>query len=191
MKLNLTLRRFVLGVTAICAVVFSACEPEALKTEDGFALHYPAVSEIAPGTILEVPPTWYGGKPVEFALGTITLDGEVVPGDCFSVNPETGAVKINTQESDPVGNYVIGITCKVDGKVYDFPNAICLELMKPVPDGIVVEPAEISAKLRCWSGVSANLKRAINSLTARSLRSISKPGAAERTACKRSISAAY
>lgn len=134
-------------VVALCGVLFAACEPEALKVESGFALHYPAVSEIAPGTILEVPPTWYGGKPSEFTIISTTLDGVAVENNVFSINAESGAVKISTSESTAIGDYVIGISCKVDGKIHEFPEAIALELMKPVPDGILVEPSEISAKL--------------------------------------------
>ena len=146
MKL-ISYKRLIMAVVALCGVFLTACEPEALKTEEGFALHYPAVSEIAPGTILEVPPTWYGGKPSEFTIASVTFDGAAVETDVFTINAETGAVKISTTDSTPVGNYVIGVTCKVNGKAHTFPKAVALELMKPVPDGIVVEPAEISAKL--------------------------------------------
>ena len=142
-----SLKRLILSVVALCSVVLTSCEPEALTTESGFSLYYPAVSESAPGTILEVPPTWYGGKPSEFAIASVTFDGAAVETDVFSINTETGAVKISTTDSTPVGNYVIGVTCKVNGKAHTFPKALALELMKPVPDGIVVEPAEISAKL--------------------------------------------
>lgn len=136
-----------MAVVALCGVFLTACEPEALKTESGFSLYYPAVSEIAPGSILEVPPTWYGGNPTEFAISSVNFDGAAVETDIFSINAETGAVKISTADSTPVGNYVIGVSCKVNGAAHTFPKAIALELMKPVPDGIVVEPAEISAKL--------------------------------------------
>ena len=146
MKL-VSLKRLILSVATLCGVVLTSCEPEALKTENGFSLYYPAVSEIAPGTILEVPPTWYGGKPSEFAVASVTFDGAAVETDVFSINTETGAVKISTTDATPVGNYVIGVTCKVNGKAHTFPKAVALELMKQVPDGIVVEPAEISAKL--------------------------------------------
>ena len=127
--------------------MFSACQPEAILPDEGFALHYPAISEIAPGSILLVSPTWYGGKPSEFEITSVTLDGTAVTTECFTVDPQTGEFKINTSESDPVGMYVIGISCKVNGQKHVLPKAIALELMKPVPDGIVVEPAEISAKL--------------------------------------------
>ncbi len=146
MKL-ISYKRLIMAVVALCGVFLTACEPEALKTEEGFTLHYPAVSEIAPGTILEVPPTWYGGKPSEFTIASVTFDGAAVETDVFTINAETGAVKISTTDSTPVGNYVIGVTCKVNGKAHTFPKAVALELMKQVPDGIVVEPAEISAKL--------------------------------------------
>lgn len=146
MKL-VSLKRLILSVAALCGVVLTSCEPEALKTESGFSLYYPAVSEIAPGTILEVPPTWYGGKPSEFAIASVTFDGAAVETDVFSINTETGAVKISTVETTPIGNYEIGVSCKVGGKLLSFPKAIELELMKAVPDGIVVEPSEISAKL--------------------------------------------
>ena len=142
-----SLKRLILSVAALCGVVLTSCEPEALKTESVFSLYYPAVSEIAPGTILEVPPTWYGGKPSEFTIASVTFDGAVVETDVFSINAETGSVKISTVETTPIGNYEIGVSCKVGGKLLSFPKAIELELMKAVPDGIVVEPSEISAKL--------------------------------------------
>lgn len=147
MKLNLSPKRFMLTLTALCGVLFSACEPEALIPEKGFMLYYPAISEIAPGTILEVQPTWYGGKPAEFAISSMTLDGTSVEAAYFTVEPETGIFRISARETDPVGLYEIGISCKVDGNLHDFPKAVTIELMKPVPDGVVVEPSEISAKL--------------------------------------------
>ena len=127
--------------------MFSACQPEAILPDEGFMLYYPSVSEIAPGSILLVSPTWYGGKPSEFEITSVTLDGTAVTPECFSLEPNTGEFKINTSESEPTGVYEIGISCKVDGQKYAFPKAIVLELMKAVPDGIVVEPSEISAKL--------------------------------------------
>ena len=128
--------------------MFSACQPEAILPDEGFMLYYPSVSEIAPGSILEVPPTWYDGKPSDFAITSVTLDGNAVTVECFSMNQQTGALVINTKETDPVGVYQISISCVVDGKTHNFPNAVTLELMKPVPDGIVVEPAVISARLK-------------------------------------------
>ena len=139
--------RLMSAVAVLFCAFLSSCEPTALQVEKDFALHYPTVSEIAPGTILEVPPTWYGGKPSEFTIASVTFDGAAVETDVFTINAETGAVRISTTDSTPVGNYVIGVTCKVNGKAHTFPKAVALELMKPVPDGIVVEPAEISAKL--------------------------------------------
>lgn len=146
MRINL-IKRLTLALAALSGVLFMACEPEALKVDEGFSLHYPDVSEIAPGTILEIAPTWFGGKPTDFEITSVTFDGAIVPAECFSVNPETGVIKINTTESSPVGEYVIGVSCKVGGKLITFAEAIRLELMKPVPDGIIVEPSEISAKL--------------------------------------------
>lgn len=147
MKLNLSVRRIFLSLSAIVGLIFSSCQPEAILPEEGFALHYPSVSEIAPGSFLEVVPTWYGGSPSEFAISSLTFDGEASTAECFSINPDTGAFSINTKDSDAVGLYVIGISCVVNGKLYNFSEALSLELMKPVPDGIVVEPAEMSAKL--------------------------------------------
>ena len=134
-------------MAVLCCAFLSSCEQTALQVEKGFALYYPAVSEIAPGTILDVPPTWYGGKPTEFSIISVTHENVVIETEQFSINPETGSVRISTSETTPVGNYVIGVSCKVGGKLLSFPKAIELELMKAVPDGIVVEPSEISAKL--------------------------------------------
>ena len=134
-------------MAVLCCAVLSSCEPTALQTDKGFALHYPDVSEIAPGSILEVTPTWYGGKPTEFSIISVTFENEVIETEMFSINPQTGGLKITTTEATLIGKYDVGVSCKVNGRVQTYPDAVTLELMKPVPDGIVVEPAVITAKL--------------------------------------------
>ena len=105
MKLRSSVRKLFLSLTTLGGIMFSACQPEAILPDEGFALYYPAVSEIAPGTILEVPPTWYDGKPTDFSITSVTLDGEAVDVECFSMNQQTGALIINTKETDSVGIY--------------------------------------------------------------------------------------
>lgn len=124
-----------------------SCVEEALQPEKGFSLYFPAISEIAPGTNINVTPTWYGGTPTEFAISSVKLDSAPVSVDWFSVNPETGVFNITGSDDAETGVYTIGISCVVDGRTHNFPEALCLEMMKPVPDGIVVEPSELTVKL--------------------------------------------
>ena len=106
MKLNLSVRRIFLSLSAIVGLSFSSCQPEAILPEEGFALHYPSVSEIAPGSFLEVVPTWYGGTPSEFAISSLTFDGAASTAECFTINPDTGALSIRIFCVDAEGTCV-------------------------------------------------------------------------------------
>lgn len=148
MKLNTLIRRLLLSLSVIWGgQLLSSCVEEAIAPEEGFSLYYPAISEIAPSTNINITPTWRGGQPSGFAISSVTSEGNAVDTECFSVDPDKGVFSITTSDNLPTGVYQIGISCNVKGKTYDFPKAIEVEMMKPVPDGIVVEPALISTKL--------------------------------------------
>ncbi len=147
MKLDALIRRLLLSLLAVGGLLLSSCVEEAIQPETGFSLHYPAITEIAPSTNINVTPTWRGGTPRGFVIASVTCDGQPVETDCFTLDRENGVFSISSSDNLPTGSYVIGITCVCNGVRYHFDDAIKLELMKPVPDGIIVEPNMISASL--------------------------------------------
>ena len=147
MKLDALIRRLLLSLLAAGGLLLSSCVEEAVQPEEGFSLYYPAITEIAPSTNINVTPTWRGGSPRGFSIASITCDGVGVETECFAVDRESGVFSITASDNLPVGMYRIDITCVANGIRYTFEGALNVEMMKPVPDGIVVEPNAISAKL--------------------------------------------
>lgn len=113
---------------------------------EGFKLYYPSLTEICPGTGLSLNPSWVGGAPGDFSVSGIRYEGETYATDCFSINAGTGVFVIEGSDNLPLGSYSIDISCSVDGKRYDFSNAIGITMMKSVPDGIKVTPSELEIK---------------------------------------------
>lgn len=147
MKSDIGIRGLLLSVVFFAALLFSACSVKEDPMKDVFTLQYPAVSEIAAGSYLKIPATWNGDTPESYAITSVKLDGKEYAGEFFIIEQETGSFIITSGNTLDVGNYVIDISCVVKGVEYHFPEAVCITIMKPIPDGIIVDPSEISAKL--------------------------------------------
>ena len=147
MKFDTLIRRLLLSIVAVAGLSLSSCVEEAIQPEEGFALYYHTITEIAPSMNFNVSPTWRGGSPSEFAIVSVTYDGQPMETECFAIDSEKGVFSISSSDNLPTGMYRISVSCVVDGRKYIFTDVILLELMKPVPDGIVVEPNSISVSL--------------------------------------------
>lgn len=141
---------------AAVAVLVAACQ--AGETVDtSFALYYNGISEISPGTSINVSPTWHGETPVSFEISGIKRNGKAYDTDCFSVDASTGLFSIHDSESLPTGKYQVGIACVSAGKRYVYDDALEIRIMKPVPDGIIVTPASLSTTLQEVLGAAESL----------------------------------
>lgn len=123
--------------------MFASCQKSA-TTDTTFALYYNGVSEICPGTVLNVSPTWHGETPSQFAITGIKHNGRTIQSDCFTLNEANGQFGIRNSETLPTGKYVISVSCYSEGVRHDFKDAIEINLMKPIPAGIVVTPATLT-----------------------------------------------
>jgi len=126
---------------------FASCVEEAIQPETGFALHYPAISEIAPGTLISMAPTWYGGTPTDFEIYSVTYEDNPVQTACFTVDAGTGQFRISGSSELKTGLYKVSLKCKVGDASMTFADIIQIEMMKPVPDGITVEPSELTVAI--------------------------------------------
>ena len=120
-----------LGVlmAVVLVMTYTSCSDEDTTDTTDFALYYLGMTDIGPsmsGIISE--PSYKGSVPSDFTITGITLNGEAYTGSDFIINKETGAIEINSAKDTPVGSY---------------KNIVEVNMMKPVPDGITVEPNEI------------------------------------------------
>lgn len=139
----------ILSIAALIllGVSFAGCKPEGLVDESAFTLYYPGITDIGPSTNFNITPSWHGAAPYDFSISRVTLEGKTFDTDCFKVDKESGVVSLQNTEKLPIGLYAISISCKSSGETFVFDNAIEINMMKPVPDGIKVEPNPLTVKL--------------------------------------------
>ncbi|MBR5103233.1 MAG: DUF4958 family protein [Bacteroidales bacterium] len=127
----------------LAVAVLGACTKNELSDGGGFMLFYPDVTDIGLSYNMNVKPTYYGQTPTDFNVYDITLDGNKCETEAFIVEASTGELQIRTTASMQVGLYSISISCVSGGKLYKFPDAVKVNLMRPVPEGISMDPAEL------------------------------------------------
>ncbi len=141
-------RKAIAALVALTAIIVSVSSCKAELTDTGaFALHYPGITDIGPSTNMDITPTWHGGTPESFEIFSIKREGEAVTAECFSIDPASGVFSIRKSDNLPVGKYRIGIACKVGGERYEFAEAITVNMMPAIPEGIKVTPDKITILL--------------------------------------------
>ncbi len=140
-----TMTRKVAGtIIALLTIISAAVSCTSALTDTGeFALYYPGITDIGPSTNMDLTPSWHGGTPGSFEVYKVTLDGEPVTADFFSIDPDNGVFQIRKSDAAAVGKYSISIACSVNGKRFEFPDAIVVNMMPAIPEGITAEPDNI------------------------------------------------
>lgn len=140
----------VLAFLGIC-LCMDSCRDSQLIDETEFNLFYPGLTDVGPGMDnVDIPVGSYiGAQPSDFSITGITFNGESFQDNdgIFSIDAATGTVHIGATSSLSIGQYAISISCIAGGKSWNFPDAITINMMKPVPEEIKVEPAEFTIKM--------------------------------------------
>lgn len=132
-------------LVAALTLVYSSCSETELVDSTGFTLQYYGVTDIGPSmTYTLEAPTYKGSTPHDFTITGVTLNEEAFENaDYFVIDAETGAIAIQNTESIPTGLYNISVGCYSNGKFYNFKDAVQVNMLLAVPDGVTVEPAEV------------------------------------------------
>ena len=146
-------------IIAMLAIVLgiSSCKDD-ITTDDGsFALYYTSMTDIAPSmTGVIANPTYKGAVPSDFKIvevnySSVGEDGEetreTYTGECFSIVSETGEIMINSTADMKTGKYYISVSCVAAGNTYTYKDAVEVNFLKAVPEGITVEPDFLDVKL--------------------------------------------
>lgn len=146
-------------IIAMLAIVLgiSSCKDDFTTDNTSFALYYTSMTDIAPSmTGVIAKPTYKGTAPYDFKITGITYfyknekgeeATESYTGDCFAINTENGEISINSTRDMKTGKYFISVSCYAAGTMYTFNNAVEVNFLKAVPEGIIVEPNFIEVKL--------------------------------------------
>ena len=127
----------------VLTTVGISCTKNELTDGDKFMLFYPDITDIGPSTNMNLDPTYHGPKPSDFKVYQVKFEGSPIQTTSFQIEAETGRLKVMDTDELAVGVYSISILCVSSGKLYEFPDLIKVNMMKPVPDGISVEPNQI------------------------------------------------
>lgn len=133
----------------LMAVSTTSCKDTETVDTSGFQLHYTSMTDIAPsmsGYVI-ANPSYKGLPPSDFAITRITFgeEGEAYTGDSFQIDASSGSIEILNTDNLSVGVYRISVSCVSGGTTYSFPDIVEVNFLKPVPDGIVVEPNLLTA----------------------------------------------
>jgi hypothetical protein len=141
---RLNLKRYLSWVFALLLIT-AGCKKEEVVDSTSFAIYYTGMTDIGPsmsGVIAS--PSFIGAQPDSFEIMSITLDGTAYSGNSFEINKDNGSVSIKETSGIPVGRYKLTISCYSSGTRYEFKDAIEVNMMKPVPDGITVQPNKLT-----------------------------------------------
>ena len=135
-----------LFVVSCCTLGLWSCTDD--ETESPVSLYFQSVGDIGPGMPYRgSAPTYRGAEPSEFAIETITLDGEAFTDDtpCFSLDPQSGFLTISASEHLPLGTYRFTVSCLAAGSRQIFPDAFFVRMVAATPESIIVTPNLIEA----------------------------------------------
>lgn len=131
-------------VTAL-TLLFGSCDGAETTDSTGFILHYYGVTDIGPSMSFTLPaPTYKGNAPYDFTITNVTLNDEAYTNaDNFIIDAETGAITIQNTETMSAGLYNISVGCYSNGGFHNFKDAVQINMLLAVPEGVTVEPAEV------------------------------------------------
>lgn len=133
----------ILSLAFYLTASFSCTDTEVIDKRD-FAIYYPSMVDIGPSMIAVIgAPAYIGEAPHDFEITKVTLDEELYNNQSFIIDVNTGAISIENTSGIPVGLYKLSVKCISAGKTYEFADIVDINMMRPVPDGISVEPNKI------------------------------------------------
>lgn len=131
-------------VIGLCATSSSCTDPETTDSTK-FAIFYAGITDIGPSMNFNLSaPTYIGSAPSDFAITRVTLNGEVYETNSFTIDANTGSIALTNTSTLSVGLYTLSVSCYSNGNYHEFKDIVTVNMMKPVPDGISVEPNKIS-----------------------------------------------
>lgn len=130
----------ILSMVVLTITSISCTETETTNTA-GFAIYYYSLTDIGPSMSTTIDkPTYTGSAPSDFAITEITLNGEPYSSESFVIDSNDGSIRVINTDNLTVGHYFLSIGCNSNGKFYEFKNAVEINMLPKVPEGIKVEP---------------------------------------------------
>lgn len=136
----------VLTVMLFALLSITSCSETETTDKTDFILYYTSMTDIGPGMSSDIAqPSYKGATPSDFTITGVTLDGQAYTGNLFEINPTSGTVHIESDETTPVGVYKISVSYVAGGSTFTYNDIISVNFLKRVPEGITVTPGALVA----------------------------------------------
>lgn len=136
----------VLTVMLFALLSITSCSETETTDKTDFILYYTSMTDIGPGMSSDIAqPSYKGATPSDFTITGVTLDGQAYTGNLFEINPTSGTVHIESDETTQVGVYKISVSCVAGGSTFTYNDIISVNFLKRVPEGITVTPEALVA----------------------------------------------
>ena len=153
---NLFKTTLIFSLLAMLLMAGAACTKGEFTDGERFLLFYHDITDIGPSASMSIEPSYHGAKPENFQITKVTFQGKDYQTECFAVDAQTGEFYVDQTQDLPVGLYSISISCVSAGKTYAFQDLIKVNMMKPVPDGIMMEPSRIELLMTQVNNVNSD-----------------------------------
>lgn len=124
-------------VASLFLLFGTACQSDIVDDAE-FSLYYYSISDVAPGSVVTLTPSYIGSPPTDFRVYSITrngvmfytpkLDGELSADDCFYIDNRTGRIVVTRQKELQKGVYSISLSCVSAGKEFRYPDIITVKI---------------------------------------------------------------
>ncbi|MFV0546143.1 MAG: surface glycan-binding family protein [Bacteroides sp.] len=122
-----------------------SCTDTETTDSRNFALYYSGVTDIGPSmTYNSGTPTYIGPTPSSFTITKVIYKDEDIDARSFTIDENTGVITISNSAELGVGMYKISISCMAGGKTYTFNDAIEVNMLPAVPEGVEAVPSVIT-----------------------------------------------
>ncbi len=136
----------VLTVMVFALLGITSCSETETTDKTDFILYYTSMTDIGPGMSSDIAqPSYKGATPSDFTITGVTLNGQAYTGNLFEINPTSGTVHIESDETTPIGVYKISVSCVAGGSTFTYNDIISVNFLKRVPEGITVTPEALVA----------------------------------------------
>lgn len=132
-----------LAILTVTSLILTGTSCSDTETTDStpFAIYYSGMTDIGPSMNAKISaPTYIGATPADFTITKVVLENKIIDTESFIIDAATGGIEIKNSENLAIGLYHLSISCVSNGKTYNFADAVSINMMRPVPEGITVEP---------------------------------------------------
>ncbi|MGN0190838.1 MAG: surface glycan-binding family protein [Candidatus Cryptobacteroides sp.] len=126
-----------------CIFASSCQNEEPLQPEITAGVSYSTVNKVYPNKTFEYVPEIQAGKAENFAIQSVYFGETQWKGDMFDINPSTGVVTAVVPAEIATGDYLVSITCSVDGQKFILRNALTVTAIPGVPDVNIDESPKV------------------------------------------------